>query len=326
MPSSSDALAPENGCTLLLSPPWNEDVDRVCLERVTNSVPRERDVVVVSYARPSEVVVRDWRTHLGEQPRNLGVVDLGSSMRSIASPGYDSTTFEIANVAVSLPDPSDTSALLEVVEGFLDDWVGNDGSQVAYVDSVTAMVHRIGLPATVEFIDSLRTTLAANGGTGFVRLEKAAHDQRTLVMLDPLFDSVLELVSDGGWSWSERPRAAGSTRRTQAVMPAGTVDRAFDLLSDRRRRLLLHALRLADRPLPLPELARFVADHETAPDDEPSEDTCSRVYTSLWHVHVPMLADANVVSLDEAANTVELADSGPVEPFLSMTAMEDARE
>lgn len=90
---------------------------------------------------------------------------------------------------------------------------------------------------------------------------------------------------------------------------AGTVDRTtvHDLLAADRRRHVLACL--ADHgTLALPDLADQVAERErdTALPQIP-EDEVLTVYLSLYHTHVPKLADADVVRYSQNRDTVALA-------------------
>ena len=80
----------------------------------------------------------------------------------------------------------------------------------------------------------------------------------------------------------------------------------YKLMADATRRAVVSVLDPDGPPVSLADLARQVADHETedvideAVDSEPSR----RVHLSLYHVHVPKLADAGIVSFDAERNTV----------------------
>ena len=88
------------------------------------------------------------------------------------------------------------------------------------------------------------------------------------------------------------------------------VDRStlHDLLSSERRRDALDCLR-EHEPIALPDLADVVAERE---HDEPlpqvPEDAVLETYLSLYHTHVPKLADAGVASYDPDRDVVALAD------------------
>ncbi len=79
----------------------------------------------------------------------------------------------------------------------------------------------------------------------------------------------------------------------------GERDELFQALADDRRQLALRCLAESDRPLALADLARMVASREPpeSPTEPPHERTKS-VYLSLYHRHVPRLADADLITYD----------------------------
>jgi predicted transcriptional regulator len=92
-----------------------------------------------------------------------------------------------------------------------------------------------------------------------------------------------------------------------------TLDTAFDLLADARRRYLLYYLR-EHETAPVEELADAVAGWRGPAGGEgdiaPAEH--ERARTALVHVHLPKLADAGVVTFDHDDATATLASVPPV--------------
>lgn len=85
----------------------------------------------------------------------------------------------------------------------------------------------------------------------------------------------------------------------------------FDVLSDPRRRFVLHTLRGAETPVPVAELAVDLVTWESqrsAPDR--SGDGRDAVEVALVHIHLPKMAEAGLVRYDETQQTVSLADRG----------------
>lgn len=103
-------------------------------------------------------------------------------------------------------------------------------------------------------------------------------------------------------------------RRTQFSDPT-----VGELFANQRRRYLLRGLRHADRDVTLAELARKIAaweiDRSVA---DVSNAAVERVHLSLYHNHVPRLADAGLVEYDREASAVSLAgdaaDAADTEP------------
>ncbi|WP_247000509.1 DUF7344 domain-containing protein [Halosolutus gelatinilyticus] len=87
--------------------------------------------------------------------------------------------------------------------------------------------------------------------------------------------------------------------KTFADEPPGELDAVFGAIADERRRAILCTLEARDQPVSTQALARAVAERETgaAPDSIPA-DRVDRVLASLVHVHLPALADADLVAYD----------------------------
>lgn len=80
----------------------------------------------------------------------------------------------------------------------------------------------------------------------------------------------------------------------------------YELMADAKRRAVVSVLDPDEPPVSLADLARQVAAHETEGtiDGECELPPLQHVHLSLYHVHVPKLADAGVVSFDTDRNTV----------------------
>lgn len=84
-------------------------------------------------------------------------------------------------------------------------------------------------------------------------------------------------------------------------------DEIYDLLSNHRRRYVIHFCKEADEPLTLSDLAEKVAAREQ--DKAVAELTSAerkRVYTSLQQTHLDRLADADMIDYD--GDEIELTD------------------
>jgi hypothetical protein len=116
-----------------------------------------------------------------------------------------------------------------------------------------------------------------------------------------------------------RPKSDGRFEALQSVVAAYEVDDRpvspdvlFGLLATFRRRTAYRTL-LEYGDLSLPDLADEVAVAEcnrTLPEIDP--DDVLQVYLSLYHTHVPKLAEAGLVEYDQDADFVVLTDAGRV--------------
>lgn len=80
-------------------------------------------------------------------------------------------------------------------------------------------------------------------------------------------------------------------------------------LSRPRRRYVLHRLSETETPLALADVAEDIADWEAeSSQTDCSDEAIGSVQVALHHVHLPMLAEADLVQYDVEQRTVELAD------------------
>lgn len=100
-----------------------------------------------------------------------------------------------------------------------------------------------------------------------------------------------------------------------------STDRVFDLLSSQRRRYALACLS-EHESLSLADLADEVTRYErNTPISEIPEEDVLRVYTSLWHTHIPKLAESDVVTYDQDRDLVRLGENADrIESVISIVS------
>ena len=86
---------------------------------------------------------------------------------------------------------------------------------------------------------------------------------------------------------------------------ADTIDDAFGLLANERRRLFLQVMRTYGESLTLPDAAEEVAVRETGRQmPNISAELVREVYLSLYHDHLPRLVDAGLLEYDQQRDLV----------------------
>lgn len=112
---------------------------------------------------------------------------------------------------------------------------------------------------------------------------------------------------------------------SQPTSDAPALDVLFDVLADQRRRYTLECLREFRTPMALSDLADEVAsrEQERPVPDIPAEEV-KQVYMSLYHVHIPKMADANIVEYTQEQDMVVLTpESEHVEPFIGLAPTDE---
>ena len=122
-----------------------------------------------------------------------------------------------------------------------------------------------------------------------------------------------------GWFGPNRVDNPGGGATIMSQSPTDSVSRPtgrgpitdaefHELRSSDRRRALLEVLAEEPRPVDLRTIAAAVSGRESGIDSA-DPDSIDQVALTLHHVHLPLLADIDVVDYDAAANSVETNDS-----------------
>ncbi|WP_162991562.1 DUF7504 family protein [Halostella salina] len=292
--SETRAVLGESGAhALVCARTFGADERARCLDIVAGPDPGARTVLAVACGRSADGFVKRWLDHVDTVPTHLGVVDVGERTRAaVATPSSGESAVR------GVPDPGDLDGVRTAVESLLDAWTPLSGDTVVYLDAVESLLHAASLPALTRFLEEFGAALSARPASLCAAFETGGCEDATVAAVAGAFDSVLDL--DG--------------RRRTAVTEQLDPGTLFELLSNRRQRLVLRRL-VRDRDgLPLYDLAECVAEAEDADGDREHR---GRVYTSLHHVDLPKLTDAGVVTVDD--DVVRPTDAiAAVEPHLSM--------
>ena len=115
---------------------------------------------------------------------------------------------------------------------------------------------------------------------------------------------------------------------TESPIDGLQLDTVYDLLSNRRRRLILHFLtRSSTQTAPIGALATQIAAWENEkPLTEVTTAERKRAYNTLQQSHLPRLRSAGIVDLDADDGTVSLEiDPGQLDVFLSFLPRSGSR-
>lgn len=89
-----------------------------------------------------------------------------------------------------------------------------------------------------------------------------------------------------------------------------TIDTVYAVLADEHRRAALDVLCSREDPVDVGELARAVLARAEDDSDAVREAGRHSLRVSMYHVHVPKLAEAGLVSFDREAAQVAVTDVG----------------
>lgn len=83
-----------------------------------------------------------------------------------------------------------------------------------------------------------------------------------------------------------------------------SADSLYDLLSHQYRRFVLAALVRRDEPTTVATLAEEIAEERGGKADTTEVDTQSAIRIQLYHVHLPKLAEADLIEFDPSTKMV----------------------
>ncbi|MFU8867563.1 hypothetical protein [Natronococcus sp.] len=263
--------------------------------------------IVVTYARPAEQFVEDWTSNVGPWPSDASVIVVGDSTRSAAidsssgRPGWSNGGSGVRTVH----NAWDLSALLDAIAAALTDRStdGRNATPILYFDSLEELRTAIELPEANSFLRSVHSRLAACDAVGYFALEDG--DATTVASFASVFDEVVAVDDDGRVRYPAASDGREPEVETRQQRANEAVDDVLDGLGHARRRNVLYALDHAAEPLDGLRLSRCVAALE-CDGDVPSREQVSRVYTSLYHTHLPKLEAQGYLTFDRDADLVTL--------------------
>jgi len=114
----------------------------------------------------------------------------------------------------------------------------------------------------------------------------------------------------GGGNGDPSQAVGAQGGQDESGAPSLSRDETFEMLSNRRRRYIIHYLQDTESTVTLSDLAEQVAAWENETDIAAiSANERKTVYTSLQQFHLPKMDETGVVEFDDRAGEVELTDA-----------------
>lgn len=125
-----------------------------------------------------------------------------------------------------------------------------------------------------------------------------------------------ESTDDG----NARPVSAGPAANSEPYEDGLTQETAFEMLSNQRRRQILHYLFQQEEPVSVRELsAQLAAWENEIATEEVSYQQRRRVYTALRQVHLPKLGNAGIIDYDPRQARAKLTEeASEIEVYLDV--------
>ncbi|RBI63827.1 hypothetical protein DMJ13_04720 [halophilic archaeon] len=272
---------------MLSTPAVGADDDAECVERFAGNDVDGEYALLVTYDRSPEELLASWRARVDADPAELGIVSVRDA--DDVPNSIDGTS------VVSLTRPVSLGRLQTAIHLFVDGW--DDAPTVVCFDSITAVLDYVGRVATFRFLRSLLVRLAETTVDSHFHLDPGAHDERTIATLRPLFDVVV----------GDLPAPYADDLSPDALAA---------ILESRRRWLAIRYLAEVGDSATVADVAARVAVWES-PSGDPSADVRERVRITLHHLHLPELAETDVLSVDGDVVTATV-DGDALERYVTL--------
>ncbi|WP_348610933.1 DUF7504 family protein [Halobaculum rarum] len=319
--SVPDRFPGGNSSVLLLAPAHGSADDEACTDMLAGGDPSSANVVSVTLDATPDERLSVWRREVGDvRPNRATIVDAGNGAR----PGSQAVASdEFPEIGVdALPEHADLLDLSLSIACTLGELRGTDGQTTLCLHSLSTALRRFDRDRLIGFVNGLNTLCERLGVLAHHHIDPSEHDAETIATLRPLYGTVVEHASDGGWivsaddrssadpSFRETSPPPGGVARTDSARPETvpipySFDSVIELISDSRRRTLLYALRANRRDnYSVDRLIDLVDERERAIPRREPERSREELEVSLGHVHLPKLDELGVVDYDADAGIV----------------------
>jgi hypothetical protein len=177
---------------LVLAPSMGTAKRDTCLDLLTQTPPASTNVLSVTFTQSAAEWVEDWDEYAGEPPARGGIVAIGQQQ------GDGDANWRVATVE----NPSDLTGIGIELSELLSTIAGAAGDEPLSVcfDSITSLLQYADLQRTFRFLHVVTGRIKTVGGVGHFHIDPAAHTDQELATLKGLFDAVVEVDEDGGFS------------------------------------------------------------------------------------------------------------------------------
>jgi hypothetical protein len=182
---SADGVAGRN--LLVFASAMSDAKDGACHDLLGTGSLEALDVLQVSYTRPPDRLVAEWRERHGDLPANYRLVDVGARARAPGATDDDRTP---EGVTVTRANPNDLTGLAMEWRNAFNEFARTDNEFVVCLDSITAMLQYVSVEEAYRFVHMATGQIHELDGRAHFHLDPDAHDDRTISTMKTAFDGL----------------------------------------------------------------------------------------------------------------------------------------
>lgn len=181
------------GNTLLRAPALDRDAEARIYDVLSQTAPRETNLLVINYRDGPDKWLVDWQQHAGRPPADLGFIHVGETTRSAATTSQATTTsFGFLD---AVRNPADLTGLGIQTSKYLERWVDTDHSIIPYFDSLTSLLQFVDLNKAYRFLHVLSGRVKSVDGHAYYRIDPDAHESQTVATIQNVMDDAIDFSS-----------------------------------------------------------------------------------------------------------------------------------
>ncbi|WP_135855069.1 DUF7504 family protein [Halorussus salinus] len=174
-------------------PPLDDKGDAATLGFLTQTPPRETNVLVISYIRSADEWLRTWLDYAGESPAHLGIIRVGETTRSATTASASDSPSHSPSVIETVANPRNLTDLGITISEYISDWDENPYQTCVCFDSLTALLqYTENVQTAFRFLHTVVGRVKTANARACYQITPDAHDDQTVALITGLFDTVLE--------------------------------------------------------------------------------------------------------------------------------------
>lgn len=185
--------------SVLLCEAETRSATEACTSLLSVADPDETHLLTITFDGTPDERLSYWQVRNDRLPEQTGVITVGETTRSStgtapAGPGQTPLSID------ALPEPSDLTGLAMAISSYIEAWEDTDATTVVCFDSITPLVLHSDIEQVFRFLYTTIARLRDIGAYAHFHFDPAAHEERTVNLINSIFDAAVRVTEDGSVS------------------------------------------------------------------------------------------------------------------------------
>lgn len=308
--------------------------ENICFSLLTPSSPFAENLLIISYNQTIKSFVDTWKEKKSSLPDETKMIKMDEKIDEKDIKNSDLKDNRL-NYSKMVNNPKDLQGLGIKINDVLSKWKENGKQTVVCFNSLSVLLEYTDRDTAVNFLKVILDSFRKNDVIAHFHIDPNRHSEKTINTLEELFDATIKsskeentvdinknegdinqknngLINNSyfGRFTSKLPSIFKNNNKLN-LFETNSVklnkDDGFKLLSNKRRRYILHFLKEKEKETNVRDLAEQVAaweENKTVKKLKSKER--KNVYVSLYQTHLPEMDKKGVIDYNKNRGTVKL--------------------